>query len=805
MNPLFLIGHSDEANDQIGGKAYNLNFLKKNKIDVPNGFIINKSYHLNFIEKNVLTKDFRNEIKSYLGKLDSPYFMVRSSAIGEDGKATSFAGMLDSYQSSGDIDEVLSNIQKCWASASNDRVTVYQEKKNKKLAGVAVVVQQMIEPDYAGVLFTSSPLDENDLLIEYVAGHAEKLVQGEVTPDSLSISRGSELPEAPFNLKDLLEVSKEILELYDNVPQDIEWVSKNGKISIVQSRPITTIKNKIKWSNTNVNENYPEKLSPLLYSVARRSYYHYFKNIALKLGAFNKDTEHRYEEYFSNIIGIWGHKMYYNMSSIHNIINLTPLKGILKTSFDDFVGYQENKKENNQLSKVFGVFTISTRLFYNFLFLPNKVRFIETTVDNFAEEEKESESKHDYNKIHHGFLNIRFNLWVNASFADLFAMLTHGLLGKICKNIDKENGVGLQNGLIQAIPDLISNQPIYRVWDIACLIRKHKLDEWFKETNSFKIWDDLALKNEPVFSLINNYLTEYGFRCSGELTLFMDNYLENPSSFIDMIKLYLKTEAINPRELFSEKRVQQKELYSSTLKKINKKHLNPVISFFERKLLQIMVNLTCYAISCRERVRLKQAKLYHHFKSNLVKFSNLLIENETLSIQDDIYYLEYDEISRILAGDKIDKEYIQNLVMIRKKHLEDAQEAPDDFHTHFEDFNFSIFDQDNSTPLVDGQYKGLPACSGIVKAEVKVLKTIHEIEKLNHGDILVTAQTDPGWIYAFPMISGLIVERGGMLSHGAIVAREFGIPAIVGVKNITKELSDGQVVTVNGNTGIIEC
>ena len=102
-------------------------------------------------------------------------------------------------------------------------------------------------------------------------------------------------------------------------------------------------------------------------------------------------------------------------------------------------------------------------------------------------------------------------------------------------------------------------------------------------------------------------------------------------------------------------------------------------------------------------------------------------------------------------------------------------------------------------------YAGLPACGGTVTARAVNLESIHDIGQLRRGDVLVTKQTDPGWICAFPLISGLIVERGGMLSHGAIVAREFGIPAVVGLKDITKIINTDDIVSVDGNQGLVEC
>ena len=129
---------------------------------------------------------------------------------------------------------------------------------------------------------------------------------------------------------------------------------------------------------------------------------------------------------------------------------------------------------------------------------------------------------------------------------------------------------------------------------------------------------------------------------------------------------------------------------------------------------------------------------------------------------------------------------------------------PDDFYTTFGKYTSpdQVTRKEVSTDSTS-DLKGLCACGGVLTGRVKVLETIMEADKLEMGDILVTRQTDPGWVSVFPLISGLIVERGGMLSHGAIVSREFGIPAIVGVELATQKLKDGDLITLNADKGTI--
>jgi phosphohistidine swiveling domain-containing protein len=794
-------------NDQVGSKAYSLSTMLNSGINVPKGFVINKFAYQNYKEQPDFLLKHKTTLASYLKKLKAKKLMVRSSAIGEDSKDASFAGQLESYQSENSLEAVIENILKCWSSLQSNRVKEYEQKQGRALVDMAVIIQEMIEPEYAGVLFTTSPITQEGKYLEYIEGHAEKLVQGEVTPESIEIDESTDTSKMPFNVRDLLSQSEKILKRYQDIPQDIEWAYKDKTFYFVQSRPITTLKDKIKWSNTNVNENYPDKLSPLLYSVAKQSYYHYYKNLALNLGVIKKDDP-RAERYFANAIGIFGHRMYYNMSSIHNMINLTPIAKLLQKSFDDFVGYQKENKLNDKLSRGFENIKIAWKIFYHLLNLGQKVNTMEVAISDYAQKNKEQLSYNDLTKSFHTFLFIRFHLWVNASFADFYAMLTHGALGKFLEKVKVENPQGVQNGLIQGIPNLISNQPLLHLWQMNLLIKlKPHLKDLMKKTPE-DILEQLQTNEDysELKELVDLYLEEWGFRCPGELTFLSKNYIENPLSFIKMLKAYRDGKPENPQRLLDLKHAEQVNLAYETkiyIRRVFK--LRPLKKYIYTFILSLLTKLTIFSIASRERVRLKQAQMYYTFKKTCLALGHYWLNKGLFNDANDIFYLEYTEINRILSGEEIDNEYIHNLILLRKKSIEKANQAPDNFYSFREDLGSKIFDQDINIESVDGHYKGLGACSGKVLGKIVVVENIDQIGKINKGDILVTKQTDPGWICVFPMISGLIVEKGGILSHSAIVAREFGIPAVVGLPKITEHLQDGQKVEVDGSLGVVRC
>jgi pyruvate,water dikinase len=774
--------------NEVGGKAFNLSFMLGKKINIPKGYVI--SSEVTSIE------NIDSQLNDTLPRLSSKV-MVRSSAIGEDGSDHSFAGQLDSFLVENNISAVKEAIIKCWASLKNSRSTVYAQEKSVSLTKMGVIIQDLIEPDYAGVFFTHSPSDSAKMYCEYVEGHAEKLVSGEVTPASFEFSKT--LPSTPFSLHALVNVSKEIFNIYGG-PQDIEWAIKDNILFIVQSRPITSLKTKIQWSNTNVNENYPDQMSPFLFSIAKDSYYHYFKNLGKELGFINNTSIHL-EKSLSNTVGLWGNKIYYNMTNIHHIMSFNPVQDLFKSSFDEFVGYQKRNELKEKTGKLIEVSKFVFNLIKEYRKLPKRVIYIEKLVDEYAKDVKGANHLSQYQVLFHRFLDIRFNQWINPSFADFFAMISHGTLGKLCQIIEPKKYAGLQNGLLQALPNLVSNQPIFEMYDIHTLIEENPEDKKIFNNNSPE--DVISHLSPKLKHRIDLYLEQWGYRCSGELTFLTKNYCEDPSSFIQVMKSYRSTKIQDPKIQFDTKAKEREDLYREAKKRI--RNLNFINSLVLRLIFPIIVKATIKGIASRERVRLKQAKVYFNVKVILLKIGKVLSERKIITTPNSIFFLTYQEISAITGGHELNTPY-QELINLRQKTFKDNADNnniyPANFYTYLEDENQKPHVPYSSSSN-DGLLRGLAACSGTITAKVRVLETIHEISKLSYGEILVTKQTDPGWICAFPIIGGLIVENGGVLSHGAIVAREFGIPAIVGVENITALLKDGDEVLLDGDLGII--
>jgi pyruvate,water dikinase len=313
---------------QVGAKAASLSRLKQIGVPVPWAVVVPKQVFHYYKSSHQFPSGFDIELEAALAKMKTETVIVRSSAVGEDSDSHSFAGQLDSFDVPKSIDVVRSAILKCWDGLTNDRVKAYEQISGKLLVEMGVVIQEFVEADFAGVTFTQSPYVENEAYTEYVQGAGEQLVSGKLTPQSFTSKNGQVLDNLPFDAASLIDWCFKLKQEY-GCELDIEWVAVDQEIYFVQARPITVKKvREVHWTNTNLNENYPDPISPLLYSIARDSYYHYFKNLA---GLLQIDSASiRNLEYdFSNTVGIWGNRLYYNMTSIHNILSTSPLKSYL--------------------------------------------------------------------------------------------------------------------------------------------------------------------------------------------------------------------------------------------------------------------------------------------------------------------------------------------------------------------------------------------------------------------------------------------------------------------------------------------
>jgi pyruvate,water dikinase len=799
------------AEIEFGGKAAGLSGIQMAGLAIPPGFAVHKKALSHYLSQGEIAGSLVRELQEILPDIPGEQVIVRSSAIGEDADDYSFAGQFDSFAVKKEINLVTDAIKMCWDGLNNDRAKSYQAISGKVLSEMGVVVQQYISADFSGVLFTKSPGNPEQIYAEYISGGAEPLVSGKVTPQSFSADQQGNLLAGdlvPFNHLTLVRNALTLKKSFGK-DLDIEWLHANNQFWFVQARPIREREQtKVYWTSTNLNENYPSPVSPLLASIARVSYYHYFKNLA-RLLQLNESSVRELEFDLSNSVGFFGNRIYYNMTGIHNVIAASPYHSYFKDAFNNFVGYRNQDTSSREFTKKSSILRLVARLIFLNLTLASHVRIIENKVISYTGKVCRARTLKEYSLNFSGFLDLRFNQWYHASLADLFSMIHYKILGSITQHVYGRDHKGVHNSFIQAIPGLVSNEPLNASWLILEEIGKIPGGKnYFISTDPAQVLTHIGVATEwqTVKKAFDNYLDTWGFRCSGELMLTLDNYSDDPAKYVELLQTYLRSNQGDPQKTVEAMDSERKQMMAGAIRKIfRKRHVLFPLAAVEAGILVLSAKLCRKAIFFREKVRYHQARMYHGFKVTINQIGREFVSAGIVESPSDILFLNYPEIGSLLSSSDIYSRNYREIITIRRKIYEkqSALSYPVSFETRFGQSPDLTLEADNN--LQPGkEFFGLPASGGKIRARAKVLKTVLEIGKLQKGEILVTRQTDPGWAMAFPVIGGLIVEHGGALSHGAIVAREFGIPAVLGIEKIADIIKDNDLIMLDGDLGKVQ-
>ena len=845
----------------VGGKAANLARLLAAGAPVPDGFVLTSNALQHFVaEQEGLSAEVSAAVVDAWTALAPGPLIVRSSAVGEDSEEASFAGQLDSVPNVVTLDDLRAAILRVWESQWSARSLAYQSARRTFLAGMGIVVQRQVDAVLSGVLFTISPSSSSDMLLEYCEGFGEGLVSGAADPGRISIARNdlawTQLADLParnrsgdFAHDKVIELARLALsiELAFGAPQDIEWtIDTRGKLWIVQSRPITGARGsecrgnppsrsalppaglesdnpQVLWSNANVNENFPHPISPLLYSVARRGYYHYFRNLGRAFGIAERRLT-AMEPALRQIIGVHGARMYYNLTSIHHVLKSAPFGNLLASSFDQFVGAEgaeaaEDAEEphlTRRAHQVLELVVIAAKTTWQYLFLTSRIEEFERTADQFAAETHPArlcaKPAQELLLDLRGFMDIRLNRWKNASLADAGSMVCYGVLQRLlARAFPQEEQQALHNTLLKALPDLVSSVPPVKLWELSRMIRAHEqLRDLVAGSTAAEAL--ARIRTERRFAEFRGafeaFLEDWGFRCSAELMLTSPSFQEDPAPVIDLLRSYATMDGESPVDQLARQaaeRATETERVLSVLRGRRLTRWMPLVS--QARLVSVVLHATQRCIQLRERARLKQALLYSRLRRIALALGERLTDDGRLATPDDIFLLTIDEIDLLVSGGEMFPDHVGALVTLRRQaHAElSATTPPDSLRLCAGDY-FTRADpgiDEVSNENVQTELRGVSACGGRTTASAAILLDVTESHRLRAGDVLVTRQTDPGWGPIFPLISGLVIERGGMLSHGAIIAREFGIPSVVGVKDATRLIRHGGSITVDGDRGVV--
>ncbi len=739
-------------------KAENLKVLKDNGIPIPK---------FKVIEWNNRNKKIN--INNYKGK-----YAVRSSSNCEDGLLDSFAGQFDTY-----LNVTPKTIQKrvdqCFKSINNKNVIDYLNKKDLSIEDLKmdVIIQEMVKADYSGVLFTSNPQGLlNEAVIVVGKGLGNNVVEDKIDTttyyynltDSIYYYEGKKDYLDSNIIEELISISNKIKDILGEY-LDIEFAIEKNKIYILQARPITTLRleDEIILDNSNIVESYPGLSLPLTISFVKFVYSGVFKGEAYRLTRNQKLVDQN-NNHFNNMVASCNGRIYYQISNWYHLIKFLPFSKKIIPIWQDMMGVKNKKYDSKKIS-----IPITTRIktyfytIYEFFKVPKNMDYLNNKFNEI--------NKYYNRRFHEGMTNQEvmvlyrriknevLSIWDITLVNDLYSFIYTGLLKKRLKK--KKYDDNIIQDYISGITNIESLKPIHSLISLAYSKDKVPKDIY------------LDLKEE--------YINNYGDRNLEELKLESETFRTNPK-LLDKRILEYRRDKQKLNRLF----LSIKERKTKTIKE----------DFITRYLLKRAM----LGIKNREISRLNRSRIYGMVRSMFLEMGKNFVKEKKLLRQKDIFYLSLEEV---FSSKKYD---LKKLVKERKKEYNSFKDLPA--------YSRLVFDQEiiekhpkkmhvHEKKIDKKKLEGIPCSTGIAEGEALVITDVKKHYNVK-DKILITKMTDPGWVFLLATATGVISEKGSLLSHTAIISREIGIPSIVGVDNLINTIHTGDKIKMNGTTGKIE-
>lgn len=809
----------------FGGKALHLFKLREFGVNVP-PFVVLSWEELNSCFSDSGVERFPEtgvrEILSMLTYNDEMRLAVRSSADVEDGQSHSFAGQFESLMNIGP-DELGAAIFKVYQSAQSGRVRHYQGAG--QAVRMAVIVQVCIDAEVSGVAFGMDPVsgDKALVLINAIYGMGEGLVAGELNSDQFVVNRvgdikadvcekkyrfdwssadgliknevsKTEISRASLDNRQVGEVYKAVKAIENHfayIP-DIEFCYKNSELYILQCRPVTTLapqRDYLVWDNSNIIESYPGITLPLTFSFIRPVYASVYRELCLVLGV-SKDVLNDNTFALENMLGLLRGRVYYNLYSWYKLLSLLPGFGINSAFMEKMMGVSErfelkDYKKPSGLKERFDVLRMLVSLLKNNLKLPGMRTSFRRMFDQVLKEQEsmgiEQADAQVCMKAYYQFENVLTKNWKAPLVNDFFAMIHYGFFQKFIEK-NQKYFPGNQNDYLMLTGSVITVEPARLQAEMGALIRLDPvLSQLFEEKDEREILNWISNHPEKKLSvLFNQYIEKWGDRCFAELKLETMTYRQSPALFVRILKQTFRQEFA--------------EMGSFEEKKVS-------LPFFKKWLFRKLKNLAVQTVTERENLRYERTRAFAHVRKIFSRVGVLFKEAGITEHERDVFWLSKEEVFDYIKGTSIQLD-VKRLIELRKSEYEAYEKEPEQSpRIRTEGITYSNY-FGPSERSNDQFFKGIPCCRGVVRAEVKILHGPDDLSDLK-GKIAVTRSTDPGWVSVFPLVQGILVERGSVLSHAAIVSREMNIPCIVGIRNICETLKDGDVVEMDGLSGEI--
>jgi rifampicin phosphotransferase len=800
-------------------------------------------------------------------RLGGGFVSVRSSALDEDGAERSFAGCLDTSLFVRGVDEVRAAVLRCWRSAFSPRSLAYRATHGALDAtiGVAVVVQRMVDGAVSGVLFTADPTsgDRAQTLLTATWGLGEGVVSGRLACDTFVVS-GAGAKGATIE-RDVVDKSHAIvaaagggthevevdparrevsclddaqlgrltalgraIEAAYGMPVDCEWTWSDDGPYFLQARPITTIapaaaasaaaggKRRL-WDNSNIIESYDGVTTPLTYSFARRAYATVYRQAFEVLGTPAAELD-RNTMYFDQMIGLLGGRIYYNLESWYAVLRLLPGYRFNAEFMEQMMGVAESadfSAERPQLSAARRYVVELPRLLAALTQLGARLVRVDTLIDDFYRNFGEAYA--DFEALDLGQLGLDelvstyleaerrlLQRWQAPIVNDILAMVFFGAMRKALTAWGLGDG-GLYNDLLCGEGGLESTEPTRNLLTIMADVRRDPaLCELLAAEEPAVVAARVA--SDPRFGWlavrIESHVARYGDRCVDELKLEEPTLRDDPTFLYAALKGYLSAPPVTVEEMETRERRIRAEAEARARAHLGR---NPA----RRRSFDWLLGRARLHVKNRENLRFARTRAFGLVRRLVLAMGARLAEAGRLDRADDVFYLEIAELIAFSRGTGTTTD-LRGLVEVRRREFAGHRAAAplaDRFWTEGPVY----LDPKTAGQPASGEQaeqaatgavlQGVGASPGVTRAPARLVTDPHATQI--SGDVLVANRTDPGWVPLFPSAAAVVVERGSVLSHSAIVAREFGIPCVVGIRDALSRLRDGQLIEVDGHRGTV--
>ncbi|HEY0764303.1 MAG TPA: phosphoenolpyruvate synthase [Pyrinomonadaceae bacterium] len=778
------------------------------------------------IEATPIGTDIDAAVAGYLRQLGErdPY-AVRSSATAEDLPAASFAGQQDTYLNVIGKDAILEHISKCWASLFTDRAVIYRMQNgfDHRLVYLAVVIQKMVFPDTAGIMFTADPVTSNRKIVSIDAsfGLGEALVSGLVNADNYKVrdrqivdkkisakklaiyaladggTREEEIEQGQQNTPALtdeqvltLERMGRKVEEHFGSPQDIEWCLANETFHIVQSRPITTLF-PIPEANDQENHVYvsvghqqmmTDPIKPLGLS------FFLLRTPATMCTAAGR--------LFIDITPMIASPVR-RKGIIATLGKSDPLiNDALQTIFEreDFIQSLPNEEPN--LTQTESALASQEQIENDPQIVSDLIERSQRSISELKQNIQAKAGSELFDFILEDIRESKKALFGSQTLAVIIAAMNASFW--INEKMKEWLGeINVADTLAQSVPNNITSEMGLALLDVADVIRG------FPEVIDYlqRVKDDTFLDRLVQFQggresrdAIYAYLDKYGMRCVGEIDITRTRWSEKPTALVPVILSNIKNfEPGASKRKFEQGRQEALQKEEELLDRLRQLPDGEQKARELKEKVDLLRNFTGY----REYPKYDIVTRYFVYKQALMKEAERLVQANVLREREDIYYLTFEELREVVRTQKLDRQIINK----RKEEYKSFEKlTPPRVITSDGEIIAGEYKRED---LPAGAIVGLAVSSGVVEGRARVILHMEDAN-LEDGDILVTAFTDPSWTPLFVSIKGLVTEVGGLMTHGAVIAREYGLPAVVGVENATKLIKDGQRIRVNGTEGYVE-